>query len=92
MIVGGSVKHHVGSFMMAGTVIIGGDAGRELGSSMVGGTIFIRGTHEALCAKLRKAEPVQEEIEFLEKLLSKYQLDLDCRKFAKICTRPRKMA
>jgi NADH:ubiquinone oxidoreductase subunit E len=91
IIVGGNVRHHAGSFMIAGTIIIGGDAGRELGSSMIGGTIYVQGKHETLSANLLQTELAEEDTGFLEKLLAKYQLNLNGRKFAKIVTRPKTM-
>ena len=91
IIVEGSVKHYVGSFMIAGTIIIRGDAGRELGSSMIGGTIYVQGNHETLSANLLQTELAEEDVEFLEKLLAKYHLNLNGRKFAKIVTRPKTM-
>ena len=54
---------------------------------MIGGEIYIQGNHETLSANLWKTELAEEDVEFLEKLLAKYQLNLNCRKFAKIGAR-----
>jgi NADH:ubiquinone oxidoreductase subunit E/formylmethanofuran dehydrogenase subunit C len=91
IIVEGSVRHYVGSFMIAGTIIIGGDSGRDLGSSMMGGTIYVHGNHETLSANLLQTELTEEDVEFLEGLLKKYNLNLNGRKFTKIITRPKTM-
>jgi len=89
IVVGGNVGNHVGSFMITGTIIIGGDAGRELGDSMIGGAIYIKGNYETLGKNLQQIELGEDDREFLKKLLSKYQLNLEAGAFKKVVPQPR---
>lgn len=75
IIVGGRTGAFSGFMMQRGRMIILGDAGQNLGDSMYDGTIFVGGTIESLGVDAVEEEITAEDISWLEKKLTLYELE-----------------
>lgn len=91
ILIGGSAGYMSGMMMMGGRIVILGDAGESVAESIMGGAIYVAGEIASLGKDAMLAEPGEEEIREIAKLVAEHFQGYDLSQLKKIVSAGKKL-
>ncbi len=74
----------IGTYMLAGNIILLENAGERVGNFFIRGRIFIRGKWKSLGHNTKVEDLTSEDMDFLQQLLSSYNIKAKTEEFTKL--------